>query len=315
MAGVVTVLVAVACSSDSTAPPAQGSFHIVIQNVGPALSPAVQTAFDSAVAIWQRVIIVSLPPVSSFSDTANECGPGFPAFGPATINDIHIQVRLDSIDGPGKVLGRSGPCFLRAAPDNRPLFGTMTFDTADVASLNASGHLNEVILHEMAHVLGFGTLWTASYFNCIRLPATDATTPDTYYSCAGARARFDSIGGTSYTGGNKVPVENCKNITSCGAGTYNSHWRESTFFNELMTGFLNNGTPNPLSTLTVAAMADMGFTVDKNAAQSYSRTFTSAVPSVLASGSAGVLDLSGDITTGPIRMVDAGGRVVGVIVR
>lgn len=311
----VVALVVASCSHDSTAPPAQGGFHIVVQNVGPALSPAAQAALDSAVAMWERVIIASLPPYQNVSTTANECGPGFPAYGPATINDIVIQVRFDSIDGPGKVLGRSSPCLLRAAPDHRPVFGTMTLDSADAASLNNLGHLHEVVLHEMGHVLGFGTLWSASYANCIQAPATDTTTPDTYYNCAHALAQFDSIGGTSYTGGNKVPVENCKGVSNCGAGTYNSHWRESVFFNELMTGFLNNGTPNPLSTQTIAAMADLGYTVDKNAAQSYSRVFTSPMPSAALAGSAGVIDLSGDIAPGPMRVVDATGRVVGVMVR
>lgn len=312
-----TVLLASAsCRKDSpTAPVPPGAFHVIVQNAGPALSAPAQAALDSAVAMWGRVIIASLPPVANFSTTNNQCGAGFPAYGPATINDIVIQVRFDSIDGPGKVLGHSGPCFVRAAPDNRPVFGTIMLDTADVASLNASGHLNEVVLHEMGHVLGFGTLWDSTYANCLKLPSSSSSQPDTYYGCAQARARFDSIGGTSYTGGNKVPVENCVGITGCGDGTWNSHWRESVFFNEVETGYLNNGVPNPLSTLTIAAMADLGYTVDKNAAQPYSRVFTSSMPFLVAPTGAGVVDLSNDVTTGPIRMVDANGRVVRVMLR
>jgi hypothetical protein len=313
---IAVAFVVVSCHHDSPSAPNTNAFQIVVQNVGPALAPFTQTALDSAVAMWERVIVASLPPYQNVSTTANECGQGFPAYGPATVNDVVIQVRFDSIDGPGKVLGHSGPCLLRQSPDNRTVLGTMTFDTADMAALNTSGHLNEVMLHEMGHVLGFGTLWDSTTANCLKLPATGATpAPDTYYSCAHALAQFDSIGGTSYTGGNKVPVENCAGISGCGVGTYNSHWRESVFFNELMTGYLNNGTPNPLSTLTIAAMADLGYSVNKNAAQSYSRVFTSRMPLVMAPASAGVIDLSGDITTGPIRMIDASGRVVRVMMR
>ena len=316
LAVVCAALLGASCSHDSTtAPVPQGSFHIVIQNVGPAFSASSQAAFDSAVAEWQRAITTALTPVTNFSTTANECGQGFPAYGPATINDIVIQVRLDSIDGPGKVLGHSGPCFVRSSPDSLPLFGVMVLDTADLASLNTAGHLNEVVLHEMAHVLGFGTLWTPSYFNCVRLP-TDSTTsppPDTYYACPHARAQFDSIGGTSYTGGNKVPVENCAGISGCGAGTYNSHWRENVFHNELMTGYLNSG-PNPLSTLTIAAMADLGYVVNKDAAQAYSQTFSSSQPALVAASGIAV-DLSGDVRTGPIGVVDRYGHRAGVIVR
>jgi hypothetical protein len=37
----------------------------------------------------------------------------------------------------------------------------MQFDTADLASMQANGTLNDVITHEMGHVLGIGTIWTA----------------------------------------------------------------------------------------------------------------------------------------------------------
>ena len=35
----------------------------------------------------------------------------------------------------------------------------MQFDSADLASMEASGSLYGVILHEMGHVLGIGTSW------------------------------------------------------------------------------------------------------------------------------------------------------------
>jgi hypothetical protein len=47
------------------------------------------------------------------------------------------------------------------------------------------------------------------------------------------------------------------------------HWREETFFNELMTGFLGS-PPSPLSRLTVASLADLGYGVDFGAADPYS---------------------------------------------
>jgi hypothetical protein len=68
-------------------------------------------------------------------------------------------------------------------------------------------------------------------------------------------AAFDGIGGTAFVG-NRVPVEG-----TGGPGTRNSHWRETVFKNELMTGFLNNGS-NPLSIVTIASLADMGYVVD-----------------------------------------------------
>ena len=35
----------------------------------------------------------------------------------------------------------------------------MSFDTADLASMEADGTLVDVITHEMGHVIGIGTIW------------------------------------------------------------------------------------------------------------------------------------------------------------
>src|SRR5206468_4321942 len=71
---------------------------------------------------------------------------------------IIIYVQLDSIDGPGKILGQAGPCLVRDQ-SLQPGVGVMHFDTADVAGLLAAGQFDEVVRHEMGHVLGFGTIW------------------------------------------------------------------------------------------------------------------------------------------------------------
>ncbi len=289
------------------------TFNITVQNFGPAFSPAVQMAFDSAVAFWQRAIIVDIPDVP-FSAPANVCINGQPALN-TTADDLLILAKFDSIDGPGKILGLSGPCGFRGDPDKRPFLAIMVFDTADAAGLIASGQLNNVIRHEMGHALGLGTVWPAvvggsiNGFNCVQNPSSAGNPVDTYYSCPSARAAFDSIGGTNYTGGNKVPVENCAGIAGCGAGTYNSHWRESTFFNELMTGYLNNGTANPASVMTIASMEDLGYVVNYAAADSYSRTFFLRA-AVRALDLTQVVDLSDDVYHGPVFVPGPGGRLV-----
>jgi hypothetical protein len=53
-----------------------------------------------------------------------------------------------------------------------------------------------------------------------------------------------------------------------GPGTREGHWRESSFGNELMTGFLNPGE-TPLSRLTIAALRDMGYEVNMDAADAF----------------------------------------------
>jgi hypothetical protein len=289
------------------------TFHIAIQNVGPPLSPAAQSAFDSAVAKWQRIIYRDVTDIPNVSVAAGDCGSWTPAFGPVFVDDVLILVRLDSIDGPGNVLGQAGPCLIRMT-GGLTVLGTMRFDTADVATLIAGGQLNATILHEMGHVLGFGTLWDLPIFNCLQSPSSvGGTVVDTYFSCGKGRAMFDSIGGISYTGGHKVPVENCgpASPAGCGLGTINSHWREPVFTTELMTGYLDNGVPTPLSRLTAAAMEDLGYVVNYAGADSYTHPFT-----LRAAGGAAAfqsLSLGDDVYRGPIYVVDSQGRVARVI--
>ena len=320
-AGVNTLTATVATAGGSpvtfTTTGIPAAYNITIQNIGPAFSPQVQAAFDSALAFWQRAIYGDLPDITGFSTTAGQCGSANP-IGPVDVDDVLIVARIDTIDGPGLVLGSAGPCFVRTT-GRLTIAGSMRFDSADVTGLVNNGSLNAVIRHEMGHVLGFGTLWTQAAFLCLQNPGTGgaapATQPDTYFSCARAVSAFDSIGGTNYTGGNKVPVENCGTASpaGCGTGTINGHWREPTFFNEMMTGYLNGGVANPGSLLTIAAMGDLAYVVNYGAAEAYTRTFTAGA--ALRASPGPVVDLRNDIDSGPIYLMDRNGRVVGVFQR
>jgi hypothetical protein len=304
-----------------------GQFTIGLQFYGHVTPTAAeQAAFTAAVTKWQQIIYRHYGPSVSVTDTANSCGAGEPAVN-ANISDVLILASFDSIDGPGKTLAEAGPCFLRLL-NSQALVGIMKFDTADVGSLVTGGQLNEVVLHEMNHVLGFGTVWNMPSpffnFNCLQLASNPpGTLLDTYFACGSggtnAAAIFDSIGGTSYTGagqtvgGHIVPLENCANppvtYPTCAGGTVNSHWRETVFGNELMTGFLNSGT-NPLSVLSVAAQQDIGYTVNYDGADPYTQVFTAPV-----AGGAAPRAMGDDIHHGPMYFVDAAGRVRAVVRR
>lgn len=127
--------------------------------------------------------------------------------------------------------------------------------------------LHFTALHEIGHVLGFGTLW--DHFGYLQDPAAAAPSrpPDTHFSGALASAAFNRAGGASYPGA-KVPVEN---DTARYPGAANVHWRESVFGDELMTGGVRGarGTFEPLSSVTVASLADLGYAVDYAAADAF----------------------------------------------
>jgi len=292
-----------------------GSYVVQVRFYGPTPSAAVQEAMDSAVAKWQRIIYRAAGSVSLSLAARTACGDTTAPAISQTVTGLLILAKFDSIDGPGKILGQAGPCNVRSS-NSLTFLGQMEFDTADVANMINNGTINSVMLHEMGHVIGFGTLWNFSPNDCLQLVSTPpGTINDTYFSCPKARAAFDSLGGTSYTGaslsppgGNKVPVENCgaSSPAGCGAGTVNGHWREPVFGNELMTGYIGAGA-NPLSFMTAAAQEDLGYTVNYDAADPFVHAFTAP-----AAHGAAPLFLGNDIRRGPIYIVDGLGRVVGV---
>jgi len=92
---------------------------------------------------------------------------------------------------------------------------------------------------------------------------TGAGTNDPKFTGTQALAAYNSIFGGAAT---SVPVDDTEI-----EGTADSHWRESVLGNELMTGFLGPGTTNPLSVITLASMADLGYSVNLALADPYSK--------------------------------------------
>jgi hypothetical protein len=261
-----------------------------------SMTPTQRAVFESAAARWQGLVTDDLPD-AAVSQPPGFCNATTPGLELA-VDDLVIFAAVQPIDGVGHVLGSAGPCWLRDT-GLLPIVGTMRFDAADVAALESSGRLEKVIVHEMGHVLGIGTLWGS--LGLLQSP-TPAGGPslDTWFSGAGGLAGFDAIGGATYTGGQKVPVENT--FTS---GARNTHWREAVLANELMTGTLNAGT-NPLSVLSVRSLADLGYAVDAAAADPFFLTLTLRAP---GGPDGGDLPMTGDVETGPLHRQDARGRV------
>ena len=285
-------------------------FNIGLKYLSPA-TPAQQQAFANARLRWESVINADLEDVL-LQALAGQCGDDSPAVD-QTVDDVLILVRLAPRDGPGGILGGAGPCFIRSTDppadpvDPLTVMGAMEFDTEDLQQLEDEGLLEDVILHEMGHVLGIGTLW--DFQGLLADPSLDpggGTIPgaDPHFTGSQAIAAFDDAGGGAYVG-EKVPVED-----TGGVGTADSHWRESVLDNELMTGFIGSGS-NPLSGITITSLADQGYPVNLAAAD----PFSFLLGSLRAFDSRPKLQLKNDILRHPIRMVDRHGRVTGVLRR
>jgi leishmanolysin/Big-like domain-containing protein len=257
-------------------------------------------AFAEAELRWETLVTGDLADVNQLLP-ANSCGDNPETAGP--FDDLTIFVTIEPIDGPFGVLGQAGPCFVRI-PGDLTVIGRMHFDSEDMELLETEGSLQAVVLHEMGHVLGFGTLWQDP-FDLVADPA-DPNTPaleDPHFTGPLALAAFDAAGGTPYAGP-KVPV-----MDVGGAGTINSHWRDEVFDPELMTGFLSEGF-NPLSAITLRSLEDMGYTVSVTAVDPFTLS-----PAIRVAGQRRGRQLINDIISDPIRRITADGRVVGEIRR
>lgn len=268
-----------------------------------SMTASQRQAFVDAAAHWGTIITSELTDINQ-PVAENACGaaangtPGTPSLN-MNIDDLLIFAAIDPIDGPNGILGSSGPCFVRNS-NTLPVIGTMHFDIADVANLETSNQFRSVILHEMGHVIGIGSLWNTFHF--LQSPSTASSQLDTFFSGTNAIAAFNTIGGSTYTGGQKVPVEN-----TGGSGTINVHWRESVLQNELMTGFLNQGA-NPLSVLTVQSLVDLGYTVNAGAADPFSLTLTLRAQVSPFDGEMPGVSLQNDAYTGPLWSIDEHGK-------
>ena len=241
-------------------PDTSTGFQIQVRFSDSQLSASQQAVFKQAADRWSEIIIADVPDIDvNIQD--NDCGNGIKGIQ-GRVDDLVIDVSAPSIDGNGGVLGSAGPCGVRY--DNQkgqfsyPYFGLMRLDKADIDALEQNGQLENVILHEMGHILGIGTLW--DHHDLLEYNASSCLASVSIgFSGQMALSAYESMGQTGF-----IPVEN-----DGGQGTKCGHWDEGTFGNELMTGWLDAGE-NPLSSLTIASLADLNYTVDMTAADAYS---------------------------------------------
>ena len=228
---------------------------------GAVPSLEVQAAFADAVTRIRSLIVGPQEGVLFSNFNANGCVSGLTLN--ETIPGLVIFATIELIDGPGGVLGSAGPCYVRQS-NQLTAVGRMRFDSADLNNMVANGSIGSVILHEMLHVIGVGTLWVTKG---LRIGTAPGSTP-IFTGLLARTACIDDHAGTAFCSAG-VPAEDCLNLTNnCGAGTINSHWKESVFRTELMTGFLNAGV-NPFSKMTIQSLADLDYEVNISGADPY----------------------------------------------
>ena len=227
--------------------------EFVFKNFTP--TAAKKAVFDAAEARWESIIRNSLPDYT---------------VGDEVVDDLRIEVELS----PQALGSAAANVKILRFESHLPAVSWMKFDETFYGSLSDE-RLKSVILHEMAHALGFSATahrWKHYLRGRRKYDRIGDEIPDTHFLGPLATAAFNDAGGGDYAGA-KTPVEN--GVTRLTSGSVDHHWRESVLGDELMTSLLDFDEAAPLSAVTIQALADIGYVVDVTQADPYTLPETS----------------------------------------
>ncbi len=197
-------------------------FDYIKLDILPGFTDSQISLIKKAVSLWNKIII------------------GGSGIG------LRINFYVVAVDGIGAVLGAATPTRIDPV-SGLPITGIIGIDKADLEDMEQKGTLFNVIVHEIAHVLGFGTIWEQKGLLILQDPNRPLFTGEN-----AIREYSEAMGAKQLA----IPVEN-----QGSDGTRNAHWKESIFKDELMTGFVGVGE-NPLSRMTIASLEDLGYSVN-----------------------------------------------------
>lgn len=188
--------------------------------------------------------------------------------GPRAIESLYsgftIDVAFEGLDGAGGTIAQAGPTNIitwggggkakNSARGAVATSGAMSVDIDDIDYFASTGQLQDIIMHEAFHALGFGTLWQDfGYLD------------STGFGYIGPEALAQYREGTGNPYELFVPLER-----TGGAGTAGGHWDSANefFVNsgedkfEIMTGYVAPAGVNSwLSDVTLGQFRDLGYGV------------------------------------------------------
>jgi hypothetical protein len=208
-------------------PTPQSQFNIDL-SFADDIPEAIRTGIEQAAQRWMQIVVGDLPDQDG-------------------VDDLHIDVVSGEL--PETILATGGPDQFRSGSD-LPYHGVITW--AQLALGESTARATEIGLHEIAHVLGFGTMWQDK-----KLIETQLGAPVYTGQAAVAMYKFavDSAA-------KSVPVE-----PDAGDSTDGSHWANSWaavngIFDVMASKLDANETGRFISTVTVGAIADLGYEVN-----------------------------------------------------
>ena len=291
-------------------PSGEDPFNIELVFVGD-FTDARKDVMRQAARHWEAIITEGLPDVN-FSANPHSFSLGDKTIVvDDTVDDLRIFVKKEVLRD--LVAGTGGPRYLRTGdPTGLPATGMIVINSKFLARLQLweplwreERRLRDLMLHEMAHVLGFGPLWEEA--GLLRELSEDA-----YFSGELAIEAFNAAGGESYSG-NKVPVTSASG--GCGVG---AHWRANVFRGldrdfgaEIMEPTIER--EHALSAITIQSLADLGYIVDVSRADPYTLPASVDTYQPPTASTKPVASHVGLVNLGPIYVGDEQGNIIRTI--
>ena len=208
-----------------------------------------------------------------------------------TLDDLLIDIAASNLGGADGPLGSGGPAIVRDGPDAPlPMYGTLELNTAELGengSLNDLQHFEDIVLHEMGHILGIGTIWEDTNNTVGIINPGDPGYPDgppnvppgapnpdydpRFTGVLAVKEYQKLLASAGRTREATVPITNEGGLNDSG------HWRELTFDNEVMTPYLSE--TQLLSRMTAGSLGDLGYSVNLDSTaidQDYALPFTAS---------------------------------------
>jgi Tol biopolymer transport system component len=235
-----------------------------------SIPEVIRAGVRAAADRWMDIVIGDLPDVGGIDD---------------------VEILVNSAELADAVLAVAGPDQFRSGEaGNLPYHGVLTFD---LASLNSpTDRAMDIAIHEIAHVLGFGTMWE-------QLKLTEVIGGVPVYTGQAAVAMFKLAAGN---GASAVLIEPDADNQQEGAH-WASSWAIAGHEYEVMSPVLDNTLGlRHLSPVTVGAIQDLGYRVNYGQADFTGAMFVDDYLS-LRRGASVSADSSGySVTIGPGRM-------------
>ena len=209
---------------------------------------------------WETIITEGLPDVNFSANPRNVSLQSETIVVNDTVDDVRIFVGKSSTGSWGGAqvyYTRSGN------PIGLPALGTVMINSSAIPRYGEHNLMRDLMLHEIAHVLGFGTfIWSelGLHHNPLGVPNPPG---GSYFSGELAIQAFNAAGGESYSG-NKVPVDHW----------HRDHW-DPAVFGGLNRNFeveimeLDPRREHSLSVITIQSLADLGYVVDVSRADPF----------------------------------------------